>query len=98
MADSYARAWDVEDALVDEWERSLPDLPARSTRTAETVHHKAWRWVDEMRFIAESFAEAGLPPGFHDAAAEAFAALAALKDEPGDQPPDEIYDRLRRSR
>jgi 3-hydroxyisobutyrate dehydrogenase-like beta-hydroxyacid dehydrogenase len=92
---SYAQAWDVEDALVEEWERSLPDLPERSTETAETIHRKAWRFVDEMRFIADALAESGLPPGFHTAAADVFAALAGLKDDPTRQNPDDVYDLIR---
>jgi 3-hydroxyisobutyrate dehydrogenase-like beta-hydroxyacid dehydrogenase len=92
---SYARAWDLEDALVDEWHLSLPDLPARSTESARGIHRKAWRFVDEMQFIADAFAEVGLPPGFHSAAAETFAALAQLRNELGDQDPAKVYDLLR---
>jgi 3-hydroxyisobutyrate dehydrogenase-like beta-hydroxyacid dehydrogenase len=92
---SYARAWDVDDALVEEWQLSLPDLPSRSTATARGIHRKAWRYVDEMQFIADAFAEVGLPPGFHSGAAEVFAALAQLRHKPGDQDPAEVYDLLR---
>ena len=92
---SYARAWDLEDALVSEWNLSLPDLPSRSATTARGIHSKAWRFVDEMQFISDAFAEVGLPPGFHSAAAEVFASLAQLRHEPGDQDPGEVYDLLR---
>jgi 3-hydroxyisobutyrate dehydrogenase-like beta-hydroxyacid dehydrogenase len=92
---SYAQAWDVEDALVEEWERSLPELPDRSTDVAETVHRKAWRFVDELRFVADAMAESGLPPGFHTAAADVYAALCVLKDDPTRQDPDEVYAMLR---
>jgi 3-hydroxyisobutyrate dehydrogenase-like beta-hydroxyacid dehydrogenase len=92
---SYARAWGLEDALLAEWEQSLPDLTERSSQTARTIHRKAWRFVDEMQFIADAFAEVGLPPGFHAAAAETFAALSRLKDDPADQEPGAVYDMLR---
>jgi 3-hydroxyisobutyrate dehydrogenase-like beta-hydroxyacid dehydrogenase len=92
---SYARAWDVEAALLDEWRRSQPELPERSAQTAQRVHQKAWRWVAEMRFIGESMAEAGLPPGFHDAAADIFAELAHLKGDPHDQDPEHVFDLVR---
>jgi 3-hydroxyisobutyrate dehydrogenase-like beta-hydroxyacid dehydrogenase len=92
---SYARAWDLEDALVEEWRLSLPDLPERSTESARGIHRKAWRFVDEMQFIADAFAEVGLPPGFHSAAAEVYAALARLRLEPDDRDPAEVYDLLR---
>ena len=92
---SYARVWDLEDALIEEWQLSLPDLPSRSNDTARQIHRKAWRYVDEMQFIADAFAEVGLPPGFHTAAAETFAALAQLRHESDDQDPAKVYDLLR---
>ncbi len=92
---SYARVWDLEDALLEEWDRSLPDLAERSAQGARTIHRKAWRFVDEMQFIADAFAEVGLPPGFHAAAAETFATLSRLKDDPADQEPSAVYDLLR---
>jgi 3-hydroxyisobutyrate dehydrogenase-like beta-hydroxyacid dehydrogenase len=92
---SYARTWELEEPLLAEWERSLPDLYERSTRTATTIHRKAWRYVDEMNFIADAFAEVGLPSGFHAAAAETFAALSQLKNDPADQEPDAVFDLLR---
>jgi 3-hydroxyisobutyrate dehydrogenase-like beta-hydroxyacid dehydrogenase len=92
---SYARAWDVEDALVNEWDRLQLDLDERSTAAAESIHRVAWRYVDELRFIADSLADSGLPPGFGSAAAEVYAALASLKDDPSPQDPDDVYDQLR---
>jgi 3-hydroxyisobutyrate dehydrogenase-like beta-hydroxyacid dehydrogenase len=41
---------------------------------------KAWRFVGEMHEIAATFREAGLPGGFHQAAAEVFERLEAFKD------------------
>src|SRR5262245_25349941 len=46
---------------------------------------KAWRFVGEMHEIAATFREAGLPGGFHQAAAEVFERLEAFKDH--DEPP-----------
>ena len=67
-----ARATGVEEALRAEWKRSLPELGARSERAADSAAAKGWRWVGEMNEIAATFAAAGLPPGFHEAAAEMF--------------------------
>lgn len=67
-----ARAAGVEDELVAEWERSQPDLPERYERAVRSASAKGWRWVGEMEEIAATFAEHGLPPGFHEAAAEVF--------------------------
>jgi hypothetical protein len=68
-----ARAHGVEEALISEWALSQADLPARSERAAQATARKAWRWEGEMREVAATFADAGLPEGFHLAAAEVFA-------------------------
>ena len=67
-----ARANGVEEALVREWEHSIPSLPERSAQAARAADEKGWRWVAEMREIAATLAAADLPPGFHEAAAEVF--------------------------
>ena len=72
-----ARAYGVEDALIAEWEHSLPALPDRSLQAARSADEKGWRWVAEMEEIAATLAAAGLPDGFHEAAAEVFRARPA---------------------
>lgn len=67
-----ARAAGVEDALLAEWQESQPELASRSQRAASSAAAKGWRWVGEMEEIAASMAAAGLPAGFHEAAAEVF--------------------------
>jgi 3-hydroxyisobutyrate dehydrogenase-like beta-hydroxyacid dehydrogenase len=67
-----ARRLGVEDVLVAEWALSLPDLEARFERAAADAGAKGWRWIGEMEEIARTFADAGLPDGFHRAAAEVF--------------------------
>lgn len=42
---------------------------------------KAWRFEGEMQEIAATFSGAGLPPGFHEAAAQVFSSLAEYKDQ-----------------
>lgn len=81
---ALAEAEGVTDDLLDEWRTSMPDLIARSERVASSAGPKAWRFAPEMEEIASSFADAGLPDGFHRAAAEIYRSLAAYKDaEPG---------------
>jgi 3-hydroxyisobutyrate dehydrogenase-like beta-hydroxyacid dehydrogenase len=63
----------VDAALVEEWELSQPALVSRSTGAARAAYDKGWRWRGEMEEIAATFAGAGLPPGFHQAAAEVYA-------------------------
>jgi 3-hydroxyisobutyrate dehydrogenase-like beta-hydroxyacid dehydrogenase len=74
---SLARSEGVESTLLEEWELSLPELPDRSVRAAASAATKGWRWVGEMEEIAATFASAGLPNGFHVAAAEVFRAISA---------------------
>ena len=62
----------VEDTLLSEWSLSQPKLEERSRGSAQAATAKGWRWVAEMEEIAASMAAAGLPDGFHQAAAEIF--------------------------
>ena len=68
---ALARAEGVERTLLGEWALSQPALRAQSERSAAAAA-KGWRWVAEMEEIAASMAAAGLPAGFHQAAAEIF--------------------------
>jgi 3-hydroxyisobutyrate dehydrogenase-like beta-hydroxyacid dehydrogenase len=67
-----ARAEGVEASLLEEWAASQPELAERSARAVRSAGTKGWRWVGEMEEIASAFAGAGLPDGFHAAAAEIF--------------------------
>ncbi len=67
-----ARANGVERTLLAEWQLSQANLTAQSERAAGAAAVKGWRWVGEMEEIAASMAAAGLPPGFHEAAAEIY--------------------------
>jgi len=70
---ALAIAEGVQDPLLAEWEQSLPDLAGRSLHAAQQAATKGWRWVGEMDQIAATFRAAGLPDGFHRAAAEIYA-------------------------
>jgi 3-hydroxyisobutyrate dehydrogenase-like beta-hydroxyacid dehydrogenase len=74
-----ARVEGVETTLREEWQLSLPELPERSQRAARSAQAKGWRWVGEMEEIAASFDAAGLPDGFHRAAAEVFRTSAGSR-------------------
>ena len=67
-----AREEGVEDTLLAEWALSQPKLEERSQGSARSAEAKGWRWVAEMEEIAATMAAAGLPDGFHLAAAEIF--------------------------
>ena len=71
-ARALARAEGVEEALLAEWALSQPQLAGQSERAARSGVTKGWRWIGEMEEIAQSMAAAGLPDGFHQAAAEIY--------------------------
>ncbi|HZP73237.1 MAG TPA: DUF1932 domain-containing protein [Gaiellaceae bacterium] len=62
-----ARHYGVWDELP--WDDALRARVERAHRSAET---KGWRWIGEMEEIADTFAAAGEPDGFHRAAAEVY--------------------------
>jgi Domain of unknown function (DUF1932) len=82
-ARALARAEGVEHSLLAEWDLSQPELPGLSRRSAQSATTKGWRWVAEMEEIAATMAGAGLPDGFHQAAAEVF--RRSPRAEPGAQ-------------
>jgi 3-hydroxyisobutyrate dehydrogenase-like beta-hydroxyacid dehydrogenase len=77
---AVARHEGVDQALLDEWRISQPTLEQKCLRAAAVAVPKMWRYVGEMNEIAEAFRGAGLPGGFHHAAAEISARLACFKD------------------
>jgi 3-hydroxyisobutyrate dehydrogenase-like beta-hydroxyacid dehydrogenase len=84
-----AREEGVEETLLEEWRMSLPELPRRSAAAARSAFTKGWRWVGEMEEIADTFATAGAPDGFHRAAAEIYGRfpLAVSGEVEGDDEP-----------
>jgi len=90
-ARALARAGGVEDALLAEWALSQPALADRSRGAARSAVAKGWRWAAEMEEIAVSMAAAGLPDGFHQAAAEIFRrSPRAEPDAVGGEAVDEV--------
>jgi 3-hydroxyisobutyrate dehydrogenase-like beta-hydroxyacid dehydrogenase len=71
-ARALARAEGVERTLLAEWALSQPALAARSEGAATSAAAKGWRWVAEMEEIAAAMTAAGLPAGFHEAAADLY--------------------------
>jgi 3-hydroxyisobutyrate dehydrogenase-like beta-hydroxyacid dehydrogenase len=81
-ARALARAEGVEDALLAEWALSQPRLTDQVQRSAAAAATKGWRWVGEMEEIAHTMADAGLPDGFHEAAAEIYRRSPRLPGAP----------------
>jgi hypothetical protein len=81
-AHALAEAQAVADALRAEWEMSQPELLSRCRSAERAATAKGWRWTAEMEEIAATMAAAGLPPGFHLAAAEVFGGFPAARLRP----------------
>ncbi|MGO8957596.1 MAG: DUF1932 domain-containing protein [Streptosporangiaceae bacterium] len=79
-ARALAHAEGVEETLLSEWTLSQPHLAGQSERSATSAVGKGWRWVGEMEEIAQCMASAGLPDGFHQAAAEIYRRCPRLPD------------------
>ena len=62
--------------LLDEFEFSQKPALAAMRSTIPRLPADSARWVGEMEEIAQTFADAGVPSGFHDGAAEIFRVLA----------------------
>ncbi|MEM7322591.1 MAG: DUF1932 domain-containing protein [Actinomycetota bacterium] len=86
----------VLDRLREEWEISQPGLVARADAVAAGVSPKAWRFSGEMQEIADTMDSAGVPDGFHRAAATLYERMAAFKDRPG-ATIDEVIDAINRT-
>jgi hypothetical protein len=80
----------VIDELLDEWEISIPGLRERLEQVSARIGEKAWRFVGEMEEVGRTYDDAGLPDGFHLAAADIYSRLADLKSHPSGQLPDEV--------
>lgn len=71
---------DVRDELYQQWELDDPGFFEQVNRRVTRVTAKAWRFEGEMKEIAETFQEAGLPDEFHQAAAEVYQRMSIFKD------------------
>ena len=68
----FARAEGVWEPLAEEWERRSRELAERLAAAERSAAAKGWRWIGEMEEIAAAFVADGLPPGFHEAAADVY--------------------------
>jgi uncharacterized protein DUF1932/F420-dependent NADP oxidoreductase-like protein len=68
----YARARGVEETLRAEWAHSQPGLAERLAAAERSAAAKGWRWIGELEELGRAFDAAGLPDGFHTAAAATY--------------------------
>lgn len=85
-----AEAFGVREVLEQQWSRHDDDFAQEASQRVRKVTAKAWRFVGEMEEIAATFHDAGLPEGFHEAAADVYRRIADFKDAPSPPPLEEI--------
>lgn len=77
---AVAESLDVRQELYQQWEMDEAGFSDQVNRRVRRVTARAWRFKGEMKEIAATFREAGLPDGFHEAAAEVYRRMAGFKD------------------
>jgi len=85
-----AESLGVREDLYQHWDTDEKGLSEQVNRRVRRVTAKAWRFEGEMNEIASTFREAGLPDGFHEAAAEIYRRLANFKDNPETPSMDDV--------
>ena len=80
----------VSEALNEQWSSNDSDFADQTERRVRGVTAKAWRFVGEMDEIAATLEGAGLPGGFHEAAADVYTRIAGFKDAPETPPLDAV--------
>jgi 3-hydroxyisobutyrate dehydrogenase-like beta-hydroxyacid dehydrogenase len=88
-----AEALGVRGELENQWSRYWPNFNEETTRRVQVGASKAWRFVGEMEEISTTFQAAGLPGGFHAAAADLYRRLTQFKDD-SSMPLEEILNTL----
>lgn len=89
-----AESLDVREELYQQWDMDDRGFSRQVDRRVARVTAKAWRFEGEMKEIASTFAEAGLPGGFHEAAAEVYRRMAHFKYSNQTPPLDDILEAL----
>ena len=91
-----AESLGVREELYQQWDLDDPAFSGRANRRVVGAAIKAWRFEGEMQEIESTFQAAGLPGGFHEAAAGVYHRMAALKKSSMEHTIDEIIDIIAR--
>lgn len=89
-----AESLGVRKELYDQWDMDDRDFSEQVNRRVTRVTTKAWRFEGEMKEIAGTFREAGLPDGFHEAAAIIYHRMKDSKDTPENPQLDDVLKEL----
>lgn len=70
----------IREQLYQQWNRDEAGFSEQVNRRTARVTKKAWRFEGEMREIASTFHDAGLPDGFHLSAADIYRRMSGFKE------------------
>ncbi len=85
-----AESLDVRQELYTHWDRDSKGFSGQVNQRVSRVTAKAWRFKGEMREIALTLHGAGIPDGFHHAAAEIYHRMSGFKEAARTPPLDDI--------
>jgi len=89
-----AESLGVRNELYQQWSMDDSGFVKQAEAKTTRVTSKAWRFEGEMHEIASTFQEAGMPNGFHKAAAEVYRRMADFKDLSQIPPLDDVLKAL----
>ena len=89
-----AESLGVREELYQQWDMDDKGFSEQVNRRVARVTAKAWRFEGEMKEIASTFRQAGLPDGFHEAAGEVYHRMANFKDSTETHPLDDVLKAL----
>jgi 3-hydroxyisobutyrate dehydrogenase-like beta-hydroxyacid dehydrogenase len=89
-----AESLGVREELYQQWDMDESGFSEQVNRRVARVTAKAWRFEGEMMEIASTFQRAGLPDGFHEAAAEVYQRMAYFKDSHETPPLENVLSAL----
>lgn len=92
-----SEALGVREELANQWSRGGSDFAEQTNRRVRGVTAKAWRFAGEMEEISATFEGAGMPGGFHAAAAEIYRRISGFKDAQETPPLDDVLAALLKS-
>jgi 3-hydroxyisobutyrate dehydrogenase-like beta-hydroxyacid dehydrogenase len=84
----------IRENLYEQWDRDDQGFSGKVDQRITRVTAKAWRFEGEMREIASTLQDAGLPNGFHESAAEIYHRMADFKNSITTPPLQEVMKSL----
>ena len=89
-----AESMGVRDVLEKQWDIYTPGFTEKSHARIRQVASKAWRFKGEMQEIATTLAASGMPPEFHQGAADIYSRQESFKNATSEPLLEEILARL----